>query len=82
MSHRHTINSRHHSNTNNNSVYCDQDNTDRIRGDDKKDNHRHTPHSTKEHGIVLEKWTSSQDRKTLDAQSKVYGTGTKKRWNW
>ena len=79
MNYGHAINSGYHPSTNNSSEDCDQDNNDHSECDDEKGNHRHTPYATNEHGIVLEKWTSSQARKTSDAQSKVYSTGRKKR---
>ena len=78
INHGHTINSGDHLSTNNNSEDYDQDHNDNSEGDDEKDNHRHTPHTTNKHGLVLEKWNSSQVHKTSDAQPKVYDTGRKK----
>ena len=67
MNHCQVINSGDQSRTNNTSEDYDQDNNDPSKGDDEKGNNRHTPRATNEHGIVLEKWTSSQAHKTLDA---------------
>ena len=71
MNHGHLIDSGDHSSTNNNSEDYGQDKHDHSEGDDEKGNHRHTPRATNEHGIVLEKWSSSHARKT-------YTTGRKK----
>jgi hypothetical protein len=73
----HAIDSGDHTSTNTDSEDYNQDSNDHSRGDDEKGNHRHTPHTTNEHGIVFEKWTSSQACTTSDAQSKVYNTERK-----
>ena len=77
MSHGHAINNGDHMSTTNNSEDYSQDKNDHSRDDDEKGNHRHTPYTTNNNGIVLEKWTSSQARNILDAQSKVYDTEIK-----
>ena len=46
MGHGHAINHGYHASTNNNSDGHEHDNNDHNRGDDEKDNHRHTPHVT------------------------------------
>ena len=65
--HGHTINSGNRLSTNNNNEDYDQKQNDHNKGDDKKGNHRHTPHTTSKYGIIFEKWTSSQAHKTPDA---------------
>ena len=55
MTRGHVINSGDHVSTNNNSGDYSQDNNDQRRDDDEKGNHRHTPYTTNNNGIVLEK---------------------------
>ena len=77
MNYAHTINSGDKLSLNNISEDYDQDNNDHSKCGDEKGKHRHTPHATHKHVIVLEKWTSSQAQKTSDAQPKVYDIGRK-----
>ena len=64
---------------NNNNNKNDKHNNNRNNGsDDDKGNHKHTSYVMNTPGIISEKWSSSQARKTLYAQSKVYNTRRKK----
>ena len=79
MVHGHTINSSDQTSNNNSGKNNEHDNNGNNKGDDERGNHRHTPYVMNVPVIVSEKWTSSQVRKTSDAQSTVYNTWRKKR---
>ena len=69
--HGHIINSGNQTSNNTNSQNNKQDSNKHKVCDDEENNHRHTPYVMNKPGIVSEKWTRSQARKTSDSQSKV-----------